>query len=290
MPVIVSLIVTYNPDEAILAKLLKATAPQVDHIIVIDNGSKIEPCTDQKIIKVLKGYNSGLSEAINTGIHEAKKLAASHVLLFDQDSLPAPDMVEHLISAMIQKNHEGYKVAAVGANYSDIKGQCSPPFVKLKGLSLSRIKCDENQIVAVDHLISSGCLIAMDALSEIGLMEEKLFIDYVDTEWCLRAIQKGYSIFGVGAALMQHDLGDDHARLLGRTIPVHASLRYYYLIRNGVWLLRQPWVSNQWRIMDARRLSLIYIVYSLFVGSRLKNWQMMTQGLFHGLTGRMGKR
>ena len=109
----------------------------------------------------------------------------------------------------------------------------------------------------VDHLSSSGCLIAMDALAEVGGMEDRLFIDYVDTEWCLRAIYKGYSLFGVGSACMQHDLGDAFVNLFSRTVPVHSSLRYYYLIRNGLWLLRQPWVSSAWKIMDTRRFTLI---------------------------------
>jgi rhamnosyltransferase len=295
MPKIVSIIVTYNPDNIVLLQLLKALENQVNYIIVIDNGSIYKTClnTYGKIFKtikfIFKGYNSGVSEAINTGILEAKKLTATHIIIFDQDSVPAPDMVENLISAMNQKSSEGYKVAAVGANYSDVKGQHLSPFVKLKGFTLSRIKCNGHEIVAVDHLISSGCLISMDAIAEIGGMEEKLFIDYVDTEWCLRAIHRDYSIFGVGSAYMQHDLGDYHVKLLGRTILVHSSLRYYYLIRNGVWLLRQPWVSTAWRLMDIRRLTLIYIICTFFVGTRFSNWKMMTLGLWHGLIGKMGK-
>jgi rhamnosyltransferase len=41
--------------------------------------------------------------------------------------------------------------------------------------------------------------------------------------------------------------------------------------------------------MDIHRLLLIYIIYSLFVTPRFKNWKMMTLGLWHGLIGKMGK-
>jgi rhamnosyltransferase len=88
---------------------------------------------------------------------------------------------------------------------------------------------------------------------------------------------------------MQHDLGDDFVSLFGRTITVRSSLRYYYLIRNGLWLLRQPWVPSAWRVMDACRLVLIYIVYSVFVGTKLMNWKMMTTGIWDGMTGKMGR-
>ena len=296
MSSLVAIIVTYYPEESGIVRLLRAIESQVSHVVIVDNGS---PESVGKVIRqhipenglfIPKGYNSGTAGAINTGISQAEKLAASHIVLFDQDGVPEPDMVEKLISAMNRKKVE-CKVAAVGPKYSDVKGQHASPFVKLKGLKLRRVDCndDEDEVVAVDHLISSGCLISMQALREVGGMEESLFIDYVDTEWCLRAIFQGYSLFGVCFAHMQHDLGDDFVSLFGRTVPVHSSLRYYYLIRNGLWLLRQSWVSSAWRVMDARRLVLIYIVVSLFVGTRLENWKMMTTGIWHGITGRMGR-
>jgi len=292
---VTAIIVTYHPEMVVLGALLDSVGSQVDHIIVIDNGSSrisgelIQQYLPANGTFISKGYNSGMAEAINTGLSEARKLAASHVVLFDQDSLPDPDMVENLFSVMSIKEETGYKVAAVGPRYSDVKGQQASPFVKLDGMRLRRVDCNEDEVVAVDHLITSGCLISMAALANVGDMEECLFIDYVDTEWCLRALHKGYSLFGVGSARMKHDLGDEIVKLFGRTIPVHSSLRYYYLIRNGIWLLRQPWVSSAWRVMDFRRLFLIYLICSLFVGSKFENWKIMTIGIWDGMAGKMGR-
>lgn len=292
---VVAIIVTFNPDAEVLYALLKAIEPQVTHIVVVDNGSPVDiveiiermiPDNGQLIEK---GYNSGISEAINTGILEASERRVSHVVCFDQDSLPALDMVEQLLAVMEQKNDESIKVAAVGPKYSDVKGHYASPFVKLVDRRLQRIECGDAEVVPVDHLITSGCLISMGALNDVGNMEHKLFIDYVDTEWCLRAINKGYSLFGVGAARMEHDLGDGFVNVFGRSIPVHIPLRNYYLIRNGVWLLSQPWVSLNWKTMDFIRLTKIYLVYSLFVGRGFENWKMMTKGLWHAITGRMGR-
>jgi rhamnosyltransferase len=199
-------------------------------------------------------------------------------------------MVEKLLYVIKNQEKEGFKIAAVGPNYTDIKGEWDQsPFVKLKGRRLGRVDCGNNLAVSVDHLISSGCLIPMESLQEIGLMEAQLFIDYVDIEWCLRAKHKGYHLFGACSAQMQHDLGNNIANLFGRKIPVHSALRYYYLIRNGVWLLRQPWVSKTWRIVDARRIFIVYIIFSFVLGTKFKNWKMATIGLWHGLIGKMGK-
>jgi rhamnosyltransferase len=285
-----AIIVTFNPCTAILSNLLFAISPQVAKVVVVDNGSSesVIKLTQEVLpnngILIKKGFNSGIATAFNLGILEAEKNSSTHVILFDQDSLPDTNMVQELIQVIISND----RVAAVGPKYSDVKGSHASPFVKLEGFSLKRINCNSNNTVKVDHLISSGCLISMDSLKEVGVMEDKLFVDYVDTEWCLRAIHKGYSLFGVGSAHMQHDLGDEFVYLFGRTLPVHSPLRHYYLIRNGIWLLRQPWVSNKWRIIDTRRLFLIYIVYSLFVGKKFQNWKMMSLGIWHGLSGRMG--
>jgi rhamnosyltransferase len=291
---VVAIVVTYHPDFNILSTLLNAIQLQVDGVVVVDNGSSISiedwlADAYPDVAYLALGQNYGIAKAQNIGIAWAKNGHARHVLLLDQDSLPGSCMVENLLSGMRQKKDDGYKVAAVGPKYRDIKCQQASPFVKLKGRKLCRIDCNEDEVVAVDHLISSGCLISMDALADVGDMNEQLFIDYVDTEWCLRAIHKGYALFGVGSSHMRHDLGDKFTKLFGRTIFVHSPLRYYYIIRNGLWLLRQPWVSSAWRIMDARRLFKIYIVCSLFIGTRFENWKMMSKGMWHGLIGRMGK-
>ncbi|MFX8766500.1 glycosyltransferase family 2 protein, partial [Acinetobacter baumannii] len=61
-----------------------------------------------------------------------------------------------------------------------------------------REKHDVSQITKPLHstlLISSGSLISVEALKAVGLMRDYYFIDYVDTEWCLRAEYLGYKNF-----------------------------------------------------------------------------------------------
>ena len=292
---IAAIIVTYHPCIKSLKKLLSALGSQVDLSIIIDNGSskksqkEIAKFKSTNTANLLLTENKGIAVAQNLGIKWARSQQAEFVLLMDQDSIPAPDMVKQLLSAIQNESIKNTPIAAIGPNYSDIKGSHRSPFVKLINSKLHRITCQDNEIVNVDHLISSGCLISIKSLDEIGEMEEKLFIDYVDTEWCLRALNKGYSLFGVGAAKMKHSIGDDFTYIFGRNLPVHSAIRQYYIIRNGFWLMRQPWVSHNWRIMDIQRLLLIYITYSIFIGTRYKNWKMMSKGISDAISRKMGK-
>jgi len=52
-------------------------------------------------------------------------------------------------------------------------------------------------VLETDMLIASGCLIPADVLRDVGLMDDALFIDHVDTDWCMRARARGYRLLGV---------------------------------------------------------------------------------------------
>ena len=96
---VTAVIVTYNPDLEILTNIFEVLDTQVDSVFVVDNCSSNQAQTGKLCIDV--GYcplsaNLGLGKAHNLGIEYARKRGSSHVLLLDQDSLPDPDMVDHL--------------------------------------------------------------------------------------------------------------------------------------------------------------------------------------------------
>ena len=65
------------------------------------------------------------------------------------------------------------------------------------------------RIIEVQQTLSSGSLIPKKAFIEIGGMEEDLFIDLVDYEWCWRAQKQGFSTFVTKEVKMAHRLGED---------------------------------------------------------------------------------
>ncbi|RCW84564.1 glycosyltransferase family 2 protein [Phyllobacterium bourgognense] len=295
-PEVSGIIVTYNPDLKGLKSLLDAIVPQLGPVIIVDNGSKADIGTwlreqDVHVELVALGDNLGIAKAQNVGIERARAHGSGFVLLLDQDSLPAPDMVVTLVAAAKAQISNGVKLGCVGPRYEDTRQNNPPPFIRTNGFRLERQTCAiPDAVVDVDYLIASGCLIPMGTLDDVGGMREELFIDYVDIEWGLRAGNKGYRSFGVCAALMKHDLGDEPILFLGRQIPVHGPLRHYYHFRNAVWLYRQPWLRFSWKVVDGSRLLRKYVFYSLMTVPRLQHAKMMTTGIFHGLFGKMGKK
>lgn len=298
---IIAVIVTYQSNIDILKKLLQSLTNQVDSIIIVDNGSVndiallVSQFSLKRISTRLLGKNMGVAFAQNAGIQEAMKKGATHILLMDHDSIPQPSMVSSLASAEEALTRKGEKVSAVGPRYEFPGTNVSSFFVRFGLLRFKKIYCtDENkpEYIPVDFLISSGCLIPVKALSEIGLMDDTLFIDHVDTEWFLRARSKGYSSFGVCNAVMYHSLGDylfDFWFGKKRTLPVHSPLRQYYIFRNSFLLYRRSYVSRKWMINDIIRLFLMFVFFSFKISPRVKHVQMMSKGVYDGLRGKSGK-
>jgi len=291
---ICGVIVTYNPDPEILRQLVTAVVPQLERLLVVDNGSRqnvgneLSDMTEVEIVEL--GDNYGIAHAQNVGIEKAREREAAYVLLLDQDSIPAANMVETLLTALLIKQQQGFRVACVGPRYSDNRHEGATPFVKLNGRTIERQACtSDDAIIDVDFLIASGCLIPMATLNAVGIMKDEMFIDYVDIEWGLRAQHQGYLSYGVCAAGMSHALGDASIALGQRQIPVHSPLRHYYHIRNAIWLCRQSWLSLDWKIALVYRVVRQMLFFSIMTPPRLQHARMMSVGFVHGIVNRMGR-
>lgn len=291
-----AVIVTYRPDTHALAALIERVRPQVAHLVIVDNASR-DPAFDALLarhagdagVEVLhQAQNVGLAAALNLGIGRLRGAGCGAVLLLDQDSLPAPDMVARLAAALASLRGPA-RAAAVGPAYRDARTGVPAPFVRI-GFPLNRkLHAGNDGAVECDFLITSGCLIALDALDVIGPMDARLFIDNVDMEWSFRARARGYRLYGVGAAAMQHRLGDAHRRLpLLGTLAVHGPLRLYYMMRNRVFLYRLPQTPRLWIAQDLPRLGLKLAIFGLLLAPRRANLRHMLRGIADGLRGRLG--
>lgn len=290
-----AIVVTYRPDAGALAGV-RALAGQVEHIVVADNGSGEESrgffdgLAGTGAVVLRLGGNLGVGAAHNAGIGRARALGASHALLLDQDSVPAADMAAALLRAEAKLLAQGVKVAAIGPVYYDQRVGKAWPFYRLSIAGMTAHRCDGQETVPCDFLISSGSLIRLSVLDEVGGMNEGYFLEHVDTEWALRAKAAGYALFGVCGATMLHSLGDDavDVPLANRRVQVYQPYRGYYLFRNAVLLWRQPFAPLAWKLNELRRLSLRLVFFSLMVPPRLERLRYMLLGLWHGLLRRSG--
>ena len=295
MPSVLAIIVTFNPDVERLAAQITCLQAQGCDCLVVDNASrhgvKKSRLPSGVELRAL-AENQGLGLAQNIGIRHAMSHAYDYCLLMDQDSQPDDQMVRQLVAAHQQKSQHT-RVAAVGPLYQHASGAESF-FIRFGRIKFQRLCAqaqDREHCVECDFLISSGSLFATSVFSDVGLMDEDLFIDHVDTEWFLRAERSKLKTYGVCNAFMLHALGETTHRVhIGRrtrNVPQHKPFRYYYILRNSLLLYRRP-VSRRWKLNDVQRLLQIVFMYAIWTPPRLANARMMALGVWHGVLGRSG--
>jgi rhamnosyltransferase len=232
--------------------------------------------------------NRGLAAALNEGIAHARATPeVSHVLLMDQDSVPEAGMVAALKRALDRRGRDA-RVAAVGTRFRDPREGTDAPFVRIRFPVNRQLRCNGDcDGVACDFLITSGSLVPLRTLDGIGGMDESLFIDNVDLEWCFRATSKGYALFGVCGTRMLHHHGATRHRVPGvpRGVVVHTPRRLFYMMRNRVLLYRRACTPRRWIAQDVPRLVVKFLLFALLIAPRRKNVRCMLAGLRAGIAG-----
>ena len=247
------IIVTFNPDINKLSSLLDFILFENINIIIVDNNSK----NSDEIRELLKksslidvevvGENKGIAYAQNLGIKISTNKNSDYVLFFDQDSSIDSNFISNLYLEFIDLKNKNINIAAIGPRFIDEKRKFYFPALKLNEYNLIEKINVENITTPkeVSVLISSGSLVSIESLSKIGVMREEFFIDFVDTEWCFRALSKGYKIFVSSSAIMKHSIGDDTIEILTFKIPVHSGYRRYYRIRNLFFMWKLPYIPKE---------------------------------------------
>lgn len=264
-----AVIPVYQPDSSRLRRALELLAADCQHLFVVDNGGLAVvldgwSSTPTGLEMLGTGTNLGVAAAQNLGIQRAREIGADAVVFLDQDSLPRPDMVRKLAKACGELRDAGHLVTACGPRYHEPGDGALSGFVRLSrfGLQISHPQPPDD-LVQCAFLISSGMLVPSETLEKVGPMEEALFIDHVDTEWCFRAAAHGFACYGVGGAVMEHELGRTRKKIwLGRwrQVPDHSPERYFYLTRNTLWLARRPYMPAACKLhLLSRLLGLVSI-------------------------------
>lgn len=296
---VAAIVVSFHPETDRLDRLFDALTSQVDRIVVVDNGSSPEAVTwlfnqsrEGRIQLLALGDNLGIGFAQNRGIELAREEGHQRFLLLDQDSLPAPGMVATLENTLDQLEKSGTRVGAVGPTRDDENDLSPAFFLRFDRFPPRRVQCSvASPIVHADVLISSGMLIPLRAIDDVGLMDERLFIDHVDTEWCLRALTREYQFFAICDARMQHKLGNRVAKLwVGRwrNMTIHVPLRNYYFVRNSIILVRRHYIPRLWKCYMTWTL-LKFCLRNSLVSPRVRRILMMLRGIAHALVGRLGR-
>lgn len=281
---ICAVVVSYNPDSDFRTRI-DLIRRQVCSVLIVDNGSRsdIQPILETveaiSNVSVLRNAaNRGIAAALNQGAQWAQTNGYSGVIFFDQDS----QVTERVLPSLIEVGNQfkpSDRVAVIGSNFKNIQSH---------KYFADPASTEPGAWREADVVLTSGSLISLDAYLKIGPFREEFFIDSVDSDYCYRAISKGYRIIQTLQPTMEHSAGHPTPhRFLGRTVWTvnHAPQRCYYMTRNPVVLIREyAFTHPQWAFGGTVGLAKWILKLVCFEDNRKLKLRYIALGTLHGLT------
>ena len=188
------------------------------------------------------GKNAGFSAANNAGLHEAVEAGCNLLMILNNDTCIEKDTIRKLAACVEGKDC----IAAPKICYWDRKdtiwsaGGYLTPVIK-KPVSFGEGEKDTGQYGQEKECSClNGCcmFLSTETYLRIGDMDEDFFLYYEDTEYCMRAMEKGIRLLYCPDAVMYHKVS---ASTGGSTSPACA----YYISRN--WPMCMKKRMEKWR-------------------------------------------
>lgn len=278
---VAAVIITYNVENNFRNRINKLKG-KVHKIIVVDNGSKPETINmlkelEKDITIIYLEKNKGIAYALNKGINYSIEKGYDWILTLDHDSIVTDDMIENMLKCYGNFDKELREKVAM----------LVPTHVEEKEYENSNIISNEEKFskpyIEVLTEITSGALTKADIYKNIGLYDEKLFIDLVDHDYCLSLNRKGFKVIQVSSAVLIHNLGESVKKnVLGlkMTPTNHSPLRRYYMSRNRHYIWdKYKDDFPKWVLTDKRRFITENLKIILFEDKKIEKFKYIKKGI-----------
>lgn len=300
IPVAVAgVIVTYNPD-ADFEKRAAVIADQVALLVIVDNSEG--PDARARVAAAAKAAgaetvvnreNLGLAAALNQAFANLTARGFEHAIAFDQDSTPEPGFTAALLRTQAKLRQP---TAVVGANWFD-EGRPGFDSRHLRANSRCPLLFDRlaatSDLTNVTCVITSGSLFWLPAWEQLGGFDDGLFLDLVDTDFCLRARLAGFDIAVSAAARLAHRRGaKEPVRRAGRTWwpAFMPPFRLRYLWRNRLLVAtRHGWRRPHWLLFELAYATKVIAEITLLEDQKLARLAACARGTWDGLLGSEGR-
>lgn len=226
---IAGVVILYHPDMELLSANIQTYFSGLKQLYVYDNSETKTPGIEEALTKINSSIqynffntNEGIAKRLNQAMDQAALNQYDYLLTMDQDS------------SFKVGDFEKYKILIQSSTYNNVAQfgvNCQPDFTQ-----------PNKHPEAALTLITSGSILNLHLTKKIGLFNEDLFIDFVDAEFSYRVIQNGYLNLIFSNIVLNHALGTlIEVRSLGNLKKsmriIHAPIRVFYIVRNGLFLL-----------------------------------------------------
>ena len=284
-------VVLYNPDDTIFENIL-TYGNYVDKLIVVDNSlkrnkfliDKLNEVFESKLIYINNNDNLGIATALNQACDKAIELQFKWILTMDQDS--SFINFDHY-KKCLEKVQNVNNVALLAAN-TDKEGYSN--------FDINECSCNYREDKF--SVITSANIVNLEYFEEIGRFNDKLFIDMVDYDYCLRINIKKFKILYFPDVFVEHKLGEVHLRTniftrKKKYKTEHNAQRAYYIARNSLYLSKNygKYFPKEFGMLHILNIVFIHDVTKILL-YEIDKWNKLKAkfiGLYHFLINRYGK-
>ncbi len=219
-----AVVILYYPDESVFNNI-SSYIEEVDTVYIYDNSPTNTFENQIHKLKNTRYYwdrkNEGIAKRLNSAFYMCLNEGYDHLLTMDQDS------------SFENNDLTKYKFLIEELN--------------IENISMYGILHDRKQILANTKyyemnklLITSGSILPIKSINDIGYFNEELFIDGVDTEYCLRIFEKYFKTIQFTSIVLNHNIGISATKITPslklEKRHFHSPIRAYYISRNYFYL------------------------------------------------------
>lgn len=274
---IFGVVVLYHPPPD-LERNIRSYLDAIDQLLVIDNTSPSVINDVQSKLPLgrvqwrANNENEGIAKPWNDAARWAMEQGADWLLVMDQDSF-FPENTGATWQQFLANN----QVASVAVIAPFHQTDPSQEVKKTPGTT------------RLNFVMGSGCHINLGAYRASGPFNEKLFLDLVDHEYCLRVRKQGYSVLRMNEVILQHRLGE-RVNIGTRAAVRHAPIRKYYRSRNRLWVMFNYFFFDPFYFLFEVKSALTDVVKILVLeNEKKKNLWYFFLGVWHAVTRKYGR-
>jgi GT2 family glycosyltransferase len=226
---------------ACLASLSRVDYPNYD-IVAVDNGSSDDSvavirAVHPHAVLIETGENLGFAAGNNVGLRYALEQGADYVLLLNNDTIVDPGCVRQLVAVTEEDDHVGVVgptvyyhsqptvIWSAGGAIDRRRGR-----TWMVGLGEEDIGQFDTAPRPVDFVTGCALLVSRRALESVGLLDERFFMYYEETEWCVRIAKAGFGVRHVPTARIWHKIAPQ--------AQAASPFVHYYMTRNRLLFLK----------------------------------------------------
>ena len=275
-----------------------------------ENAIKSSPKFGSPVIFIKADKNEGFSAGNNVGIrYGLRKGDGDLYWVLNNDTILEKDSLKVLIDTITEDSSYGIAGSKLIFSWdTSIVQTIGNDNVSWKGIGQGSYDGVKESELLVDiffpkSIIGASFLIKKEVIDAIGLMREEYFMYHEETDWCARAMAKGYKLVVNCKSRIIHKEGasSDRSRTVKTFLGKKASrttvsdflIWGYYSFRNEIYFVKRNF-GKKFILFSLFALPITYAKKSLSIflfndDYKIKRLYLVTRALFDGLFSKMGK-